>query len=323
MGGALKNDGRLDKLPIDQSWLFKWTVLTASRVSEGLLANWSEIDLEHGTWTVDGDRMKGRRAHRVPLSSQCEDVLEESMALTGGSGALFPSCRQGVQRVPATKRHERMAPKQRYRVHHARLSIIVQGLGSREHRHGNSFKAMEYCLAHYGPSDGVVESYLQDGPDKSTATNHAGVGRLHRSGVDRTGSKSLQTPDSIVGGLFLCPFSVVSMPDQSGGRGPPYRGGPLTSPTLSLRGLWLSGHHEPLDMVSDDVRKTHHLEESDVDRLLRTHVFWLERQASNAQGAIMARKTNAQRNREFHQRKSSTNDPGTGLERRNAPARTV
>lgn len=54
---------------------------------------WSEIDFETATWSIPGERMKGGRAHRVPLSSRAVEVLQEAQALGRGSQLVFPSMR--------------------------------------------------------------------------------------------------------------------------------------------------------------------------------------------------------------------------------------
>jgi integrase len=51
-------------------------------------ATWVEIDLAARTWTVPDDRMKGHRAHRIPLSDPAVALLEE-VRLTGSSEFVF------------------------------------------------------------------------------------------------------------------------------------------------------------------------------------------------------------------------------------------
>lgn len=51
-------------------------LLTAVRQSELRGAQWSEIDLDKGVWTIDADRMKAKREHRVPLSDEAIRVLK-------------------------------------------------------------------------------------------------------------------------------------------------------------------------------------------------------------------------------------------------------
>ena len=53
-------------------------ILTGLRTNEILGARWDEIDMEAGVWTVPGERMKGGREHRVPLSPAALDVLREA-----------------------------------------------------------------------------------------------------------------------------------------------------------------------------------------------------------------------------------------------------
>lgn len=69
----------------------EWTILTASRTSETLLARWSE--LQGDVWVVPADRMKARREHRVPLTARCLDIADEMRRLD--SAWLFPGEREG------------------------------------------------------------------------------------------------------------------------------------------------------------------------------------------------------------------------------------
>ena len=47
----------------------RFLILTATRTSAVLQAEWPEIDLEAAVWTIPAARMKARREHRVPLSA--------------------------------------------------------------------------------------------------------------------------------------------------------------------------------------------------------------------------------------------------------------
>ena len=70
---------------------FEFLVLTAGRSSETRLAEWSEIDLATGTWTIPAARMKSGREHRVPLSGAALAILERARELSDGAGLVFPS----------------------------------------------------------------------------------------------------------------------------------------------------------------------------------------------------------------------------------------
>ena len=60
----------------------RFAILTAARSGEVRGATWKEVDLEAGTWTVPGARMKAGREHRVVLSGE---VLALLLALRTGT----------------------------------------------------------------------------------------------------------------------------------------------------------------------------------------------------------------------------------------------
>ena len=70
---------------------FRFLVLTAARSGEARQAMWAEIDLDAGEWRIPGERMKGGREHRVPLSEVARSVLARALPLKDGSGLVFPS----------------------------------------------------------------------------------------------------------------------------------------------------------------------------------------------------------------------------------------
>ena len=70
---------------------FRFLVLTAARSGEARGATWDEIDLQTHVWRIPSERMKAGTEHRVPLSRQAVDVLEEACILREGTGLVFPS----------------------------------------------------------------------------------------------------------------------------------------------------------------------------------------------------------------------------------------
>lgn len=71
---------------------FEFLVLTACRSGEVRSAWWEEVDCARAVWTIPAERMKARLEHRVPLSAQALDVLDEAKGLSGkNSGLVFPS----------------------------------------------------------------------------------------------------------------------------------------------------------------------------------------------------------------------------------------
>ena len=69
-------------------------ILTATRTSEVLQAQWSEIDTGNAVWTIPATRMKARREHRVPLSDSMLADLR-ALPLIEGNPYLFPGARYG------------------------------------------------------------------------------------------------------------------------------------------------------------------------------------------------------------------------------------
>jgi integrase len=56
-------------------------------------AEWAEIDLEAAVWRIPAARMKMRREHVVPLSTQAVAILKEAQKLKGSGRLVFPSIR--------------------------------------------------------------------------------------------------------------------------------------------------------------------------------------------------------------------------------------
>jgi integrase len=57
--------------------IFQLLIITGQRLSEVAKASRSEIDLKRKLWTIPKERMKGDRAHEVPLSSLAIEVIED------------------------------------------------------------------------------------------------------------------------------------------------------------------------------------------------------------------------------------------------------
>ncbi len=72
-------------------YCLRFLVLTAARSGESRGATWSEIDWESKEWRVPGERMKGGREHRVPLSDAAVAILERARLLRDDSDLVFPS----------------------------------------------------------------------------------------------------------------------------------------------------------------------------------------------------------------------------------------
>ena len=82
----------LKKIPGSGARALEFAVLTASRSGEARLAKWQEIDLEKMLWTIPAERMKAKREHWVPLSTQA-GALIKALPKFEENEYLFPSPR--------------------------------------------------------------------------------------------------------------------------------------------------------------------------------------------------------------------------------------
>lgn len=72
----------------------EFLILTAARAGEIRGATWAEIDLDRAVWNIPGERMKAGKAHRVPLSSRCVELLhaaphQGALVFPGRSGGTM------------------------------------------------------------------------------------------------------------------------------------------------------------------------------------------------------------------------------------------
>jgi integrase len=71
----------------------QFAILTCARSGEVRGARWCEIDLAAKVWALPKERMKARRAHRVPMTDEAIAVLEQVKGLDGD--LVFPSVQRG------------------------------------------------------------------------------------------------------------------------------------------------------------------------------------------------------------------------------------
>ena len=134
-------------------------VLTATRPSEAQGARWSEIDLDAATWAIPAARMKAKKEHRVPLSSQAVAVLKQAKAYSVGD-SVFPGTPGGkAQAVARIMRTLSWASDQEGRaaVAHGFRSSFRNWAGEES---GASHDAIEQSLAH-SVGDSTVQSYAR------------------------------------------------------------------------------------------------------------------------------------------------------------------
>ena len=65
-------------------------ILTGVRTGELRGAFWSEFDLEKAVWEIPADRMKMKRPHLVPLSTQALEIVQQLKVMSGQYPLVFP-----------------------------------------------------------------------------------------------------------------------------------------------------------------------------------------------------------------------------------------
>lgn len=139
--------------------LIQFQLLTMVRPNEATEAEWSEIDLDKGLWTIPAERMKAREQHIVPLSTQAVNLLAQMKAVSGRFKYVFT--KRGNYHAPACVESintalKRMGYKDRQTAHGLRgLARTYLAEQSITHEHA------EACLAH------------KTGGNVSLAYNHA------------------------------------------------------------------------------------------------------------------------------------------------------
>lgn len=81
----------MSNLSVPTRCLIEWQLLTLVRPSEASGARWIEVDLDAKLWTIPAERMKAKREHIVPLSSQALDILYIMKPISANREYIFPS----------------------------------------------------------------------------------------------------------------------------------------------------------------------------------------------------------------------------------------
>ena len=81
----------MSNLSVPTRCLIEWQLLTLVRPSEASGARWAEIDLNAKLWTIPAERMKAKREHIVPLSTQALEILEVMKPISAHREHVFPS----------------------------------------------------------------------------------------------------------------------------------------------------------------------------------------------------------------------------------------
>ncbi|SXE27596.1 phage integrase [Klebsiella variicola] len=134
----------MSNLSVPTRCLIEWQLLTLVRPSEASGARWAEIDLDSKLWTIPAERMKAKREHIVPLSSQALEILEVMKPISAHREHVFPS---------------RNDPKQPMNSQTANAALKRIGYGGKLVAHGLRSIASTY-LNEEGLESDIIESCL-------------------------------------------------------------------------------------------------------------------------------------------------------------------
>jgi len=81
----------MSNLSVPTRCLIELQLLTLVRPSEASGARWAEIDLDAKLWRIPAERMKAKREHIVPLSSQALEILDVMKPISAHREYVFPS----------------------------------------------------------------------------------------------------------------------------------------------------------------------------------------------------------------------------------------
>ncbi|ODT62886.1 MAG: integrase [Phenylobacterium sp. SCN 69-14] len=139
-------------------WALRLAPHVFVRPGELRQAEWTEIDLDAAVWRIPASRMKMKREHAVPLSTQGVAILTEARGLTGSGRLVFPG-----QRTPHRPLSENTLNAALRRLGYGADEMTAHGFRSTASTLLNesgkwSVDAIERALAH-GDTDGVRGAY--------------------------------------------------------------------------------------------------------------------------------------------------------------------
>ncbi|PCJ48331.1 MAG: integrase [Gammaproteobacteria bacterium] len=126
--------------------LIEWQLHTMVRPGEAAGTRWDEIDFKKELWSIPPERMKKKRGHTVPLSSQALALLDEMKPISGKREFVFPGFVN--PRKPANPSTANMALKRMgydgILTAHGQRSIASTALNEQ----GFDYDVIEVALAH-------------------------------------------------------------------------------------------------------------------------------------------------------------------------------
>ena len=139
--------------------LIEWQLQTMVRPGEAAGTRWEEIDLNKKLWTIPPERMKKKKQHIVPLTTQTLQLLEIMKPISGHREHVFPA-----DRNPRTHANEQTA----------NMALKRMGYGGQLVAHGLRSLAST-TLNEQGFAPDIIESALahSDKDDVRSAYNRA------------------------------------------------------------------------------------------------------------------------------------------------------
>ena len=126
--------------------LIEWLLHTMVRPGEGAGAKWDEINAKTKQWVIPAERMKQKRDHIVPLTSQTLALLDTMKPISGHREYIFPSAhkpKESINKSSANMALKRMGYKGQL-VAHGLRSLASTVLNEQEF----SQDVIEAALAH-------------------------------------------------------------------------------------------------------------------------------------------------------------------------------
>lgn len=156
-------------------------------------AEWSELDLDNGLWTIPAGKMKMRKPHHVPLSRQTVGLFREVHTATGPAGYVFPSIRTRTRPMSENT-----------------INAALRRLGyASDEMTAHGFRAMASTLLNESGKwhpDAIERALAHGDSDKVRAAYHRGAHWNERVEMARWWSDHL---DSLRTGAEIIPLDVA------------------------------------------------------------------------------------------------------------------
>jgi integrase len=142
------------------AYALEFLILTATRTTEVINAEWSEIDWEESRWTIPASRMKAGKEHVIPLSPSAINILNK--VRDEDHKWLFPNNKKPLSNMAML---ELVRGMNEYRDKDSNKPIVVHGFRSTFRNwasEGTNYprEIVERALAHSNP-DKTEASYLR------------------------------------------------------------------------------------------------------------------------------------------------------------------